>query len=199
MEKAVLLFTGGCESLYNLHRMLGKFSLTLLYFDYGQEAYQQERRSVEYYAKLYSLPVKFQSVPLSVPPIRDGENIRNPEVHGRNLIFVALAVNYAKSIGANIVVLGTAQLGKSWFDGGNLFREALSEIIKKSYGVKLMAPSEVPLPMLLRKLTKVDHSYLRFCPRQDSEKNCGECEKCVAIKTFIQRDRKLDPLNKVFR
>lgn len=193
-EEVVLLFTGGFESLYNIHTLSKRYNIHLFYVNYGQENYSKEKDAINYYATEYKsvLSVKEISYLLDFPSLRSSSGeVTNVNVVGRNIIFLSMAVNYAHSIGVSKIAYGGVDLGKSWFDGGKRFFEATKEMFKKSYEITLLAPAmNIPFIKLAKTLNKVDYSHLTFCPDgRTLKRNCGVCDKCRNVITLLKEEK----------
>ena len=95
MKKSVLLFGGGKETLYNLHKAHKSIKL-LLQFNYGQAAFLKEFKALMYYSEKFNIPYEVITIPIIAPDsITKGVPSKSCDVVFRNPILLSLAVNYA--------------------------------------------------------------------------------------------------------
>lgn len=199
----ILLFSGGKESLYQLHFKQKEIGL-LLHFNYGHKSYPNELKSLEYYSKLYNIPYEVIELPFfNLPPsIKEGIDC-NPYVAQRNLVFASIAMHLAESRGMKGVYLGAVSDAID-YDGHPYFIDDFNNL-QVDTSVKLKSISrKYSTATILRSLikNKVDVSHLWTCDSDITEngKFCGSCAKCTNALHNYQNHHKGDPyIEKYYR
>jgi len=207
MLRAVVLLSGGLDSATAaaIAKNEGNelFALTI---DYGQrhrieiEAAKKvaEHLGVE---KHVIMPVDFRlfggssltsemAVPKDVPFEQIGQNIPNTYVPARNTVFLALALAYAESVGAEKIYIGVSDVDYSGYpDCRPEFLQAfnlLANLATKTGVERSPFLIEAPLISLTKRETiqrglelGVDYSLTLTCYDPSPEgKSCGRCESC---------------------
>ena len=129
-------------------------------------------------------------VPKDVPPEQIGQQIPNTYVPARNTVFLALALAYAESVGAERIYIGIANVDYSGYpDCRPEFLQTFNTLAKvgTKSGVE-STPVSIVAPLI--KLSKqetilrglelgVDYSLTFTCYDPTPEgKSCGRCESC---------------------
>lgn len=198
---SLLLFSGGKESLYNLHVGRRKVELMLL-INYGQKAFQKEFESLKYYSELYEkeklvLDISGSYDKSLLPFGISGDPNSEPGTHVpmRNTLFISYAVMAASHHGIDTVVVGAVTpYEKALNDGLSGYLPLINKITRldgvnvTSY-CKNLNQSQVAHSLMER---KVDISHLWSC-FEVGTKHCGKCEKCINMKRELS---KLYPLGK---
>jgi 7-cyano-7-deazaguanine synthase len=134
-------------------------------------------------------------VPKDVPLEQIGRHIPNTYVPARNTVFLALALAYAESVGAEKIYIGASEVDYSGYpDCRPEFLQAFNSLAKlatrtgvESSPLSGGTPSiEAPLVSLNKKETilrglelGVDYSLTFTCYDPSPEgKSCGRCESC---------------------
>ena len=115
---------------------------------------------------------------------KSSETASDVWVHARNTVFTSIALSYAESIGAEIIIVGwNGEEGATFPDNSKEYMEKFNELIKEGSPekIKIEAPAidlnkeeivklgiEVGAPMEL--------SYSCY---KGEDKPCGVCESCV--------------------
>lgn len=197
ITKTYILFSGGRESLINLHEeSFLKTNITLVIFDYGQKSYKREFDSVLYYAKKYKCGILKLSSSIKIPEgIKDGTN-KADHVVNRNLIFTSLLINHLGVSEEYKILIGTVKWQiSSYHDGLKQFRTDFGALLSKLYpNVHLKSHSDNffghrTYAYLVK--NNVDISHLWLC-MDNLPKHCGKCSKCVTVRKELQlqKDRK---------
>ena len=207
MSRAVILLSGGLDSATTAaiaknegHEL---FALTI---DYGQRhriEIEAAKKVAEYFGvvKHVMMPVDLRlfggssltsdlEVPKDVPVEQIGQAIPNTYVPARNTVFLALALAYAESVGAEKIYIGVSAVDYSGYpDCRPEFLQAfhtLANVATKAGIEKSSFSIEAPLLSLSKKETilrglelGVDYSLTFTCydPLPDG-KSCGRCESC---------------------
>ncbi|MCG2725803.1 MAG: 7-cyano-7-deazaguanine synthase QueC [Elusimicrobia bacterium] len=204
-KKAVIMFSGGLDSTAALCWALNEgYECRAITVSYGQK-HIREKKSAHKIAKL--LGVKLFDLAIDLPWLKssslidknkkipnfkvskiNGKTIPSTYVPGRNLIFTAIGVSLADSIGANTVVLGPNIVDYSGYpDCRPAFYNALEKAV--NYGteigssggkIKLLTPlirmSKADIVRLAIKL-KAPLKYTWSC-YSGLKRPCGKCDSC---------------------
>ena len=212
MPRAVILLSGGLDSSTAAAIAKSKgYELFALTFDYGQRhriEIESAKKIVRHLgiAQHVVMPIDIRlfggssltgnaEIPKDVPREQMGAHIPNTYVPARNTVFLALALAYAESVGAEKIFIGISSVDYSGYpDCRPEFLQAfntLAQLATKA-GVEPSAPSveapsvEAPLLFLSKKETivrgmqlGVDYSLTFTCYDPSPEgRSCGRCESC---------------------
>ena len=222
MSRAVILLSGGLDSATTAaiaknegHEL---FALTI---DYGQRhriEIEAAKKVAEYFGvvKHVMMPVDLRlfggssltsdlEVPKDVPVEQIGQAIPNTYVPARNTVFLALALAYAESVGAEKIYIGVSAVDYSGYpDCRPEFLQAfhtLANVATKAGIEKSLFSIEAPLLSLSKKETilrglelGVDYSLTFTCydPLPDG-KSCGRCESCQLRRAAFRATGVPDP------
>ena len=179
---SILLFSGGKESIYQLHHKQNEIG-KLLFFNYGQKGFSAELKSLEYYSKLYGKEYQVIDLPFFIlpPAIKDGIDC-NPYVPQRNLVFISVALSIAESTGYKKVYLG-AVADATEYDACPFFVDDINWALRfNDVSVKSFS-RRYDTQQIIRSLVKnkVDISHLWSCDNPTgTDKFCGTCAKCTS-------------------
>ena len=221
--RAVVLLSGGLDSatVTAIAKSEG-YELFALTIDYGQR-HRIEIESAKKVAKHLGVtkhvivPVDFRlfggssltsemEVPKNVPCERIGKTIPNTYVPARNTVFLALALAYAESMGAQKIYIGISGIDYSGYpDCRPEFLQAFNTLanLATKAGVE-KSPFVIEAPLL--SLTKgetirrglelgVDYSLTFTCYDPSPEgKGCGRCESCQLRQRAFREAGIPDPL-----
>lgn len=207
MLRAVVLLSGGLDSatVAAIAKNEG-YELYALTIDYGQRhriEIESAKKVAEHIgvAKHVVMPVDLRvfggssltsemDVPKDVPFKQIGQGVPNTYVPARNTVFLALALAYAESVGAEKIFLGISAVDYSGYpDCRPEFLQAfnvLANLATKSGIEKSTFVIEAPLIALTKKETiqrgielGVDYSLTFTCyDPSPIGKSCGRCESC---------------------
>jgi 7-cyano-7-deazaguanine synthase in queuosine biosynthesis len=185
--KSILLFGGGKETVYNIHN--SEDVKLLLYFNYGQKAYKKELKSLHYYSRKFKIPyrvINLKNIIHAPYSIRTGQPQGSSNVVMRNTIFTGIAVNIAKSIDCDNVIIGTVKAHASikyTNDGFQHWLSDIKQIVWRTEGITLKSPSSTKTfeQICQYLIEQADISQLWLC--EDNFKTpCGNCNKCNKFK-----------------
>jgi len=208
MLRAVVLLSGGLDSatVAAIAKSDG-YELFALTIDYGQRhriEIEAAKKVAEHLgvAKHVIMPVDFRlfggncsltsdlEVPKDVPFEQIGQTIPNTYVPARNTVFLALALAYAESVGANKIYIGISNVDYSGYpDCRPEFLQAFKVLANLATKAGVAGSSfsiEAPLISLTKRETilrglelGVDYSLTISCYDPSVEgKGCGHCESC---------------------
>ena len=207
MSRAILLLSGGLDSATTAAIAKSEgYELLALTFDYGQR-HRIEIESAKKIAEhlgitnhvIMPIDVRLFSgssltgnaeVSKDTPLEQIGQKIPNTYVPARNTVFLALALAYAESVGAEKIYIGISSVDSSGYpDCRPEFLHAfnmLAKLATKSGMESLSFSVEAPLLLLSKRETilrglelGVDYSLTFTCydPLPTGE-SCGRCESC---------------------
>ena len=231
MPRAVILLSGGLDSTTTaaIARNEG-YELFALTIDYGQR-HRVEIESAKNIAGQLGIashiimPVDVRlfggssltsaiEMPKDVPLEKIGQTIPNTYVPARNTVFLALALAYAESVGAEKIYIGISGIDYSGYpDCRPEFLQAFNALallatksgIETSPPLKKAPSVEAPLLSLSKRETilrglelGVDYSLTFTCydPSPDG-KSCGRCESCLLRMSAFREVGIHDPLEYV--
>jgi len=201
MRKAVVLLSGGIDSSTALYIARDRgFEPLGLIFDYGQR-HKKEIGYAEKIARRARCKYKVIRFPFSwkgssllqkgaqLPSRRSFKGMKkgipSTYVPGRNLVFLAVSVSLAESIGAEAVFIGAhsedysgyPDCRKSFF---NAFRQAVSRGIKKSDLVKIYTPlmgknKKNIIKEAIRLGVPIELTWSCY---KGGKRPCGVCDSC---------------------
>jgi 7-cyano-7-deazaguanine synthase len=183
--RTIILFSGGRESLINLHieSKVNKDIICVLY-DYGQKSFRRELLALNYYAKKYKVKKKVIKINIKIPKaIKEGKR-GNDHVINRNLIFISHAINYFYIKDKIKFLVGCVKHSSKYIDGDVKFLKDINTIISKLYPnvvVDAHTKNFKGYETYRYVLRNTDYSHLWFC-MSDGEKPCGKCEKCLILR-----------------
>lgn len=206
MKKAISVFSGGLDCTVATCVYDKTHEIHAITFDYGQKAFEQELKASEEICKKMgwahevieldwlgkisssSLNTSEEIVEVSIDDLDDleksSETASNVWVPARNTVFTSIALSYAESMGAEIIIVGwNGEEGATFPDNSKEYLNEFNELIGvgSPEKIRIEAPAidlnkeeivelgiEVGAPMEL--------SY--SCYKGES-KPCGVCESCV--------------------
>ena len=206
MKKAISVFSGGLDCTVATTVFDKTHEIHAITFNYGQKALTQEinasRKICEkmgWSHEVIDLPwladISNSSLNTDdeIPELKESDldnleksskTASNVWVPARNTVFTSIALSYAESIGAEIIIVGwNGEEGATFPDNSKVYMEKFNELIKEGSPekIKIEAPAidlnkeeivklgiEVGAPMEL--------SYSCY---KGEDKPCGVCESCV--------------------
>ena len=213
MKKAVVVFSGGIDSVCTSSLLKSKYDLYGISFSYGQRA-NQEIKKAKIFAKILKLK-KHKIVDIDfMKQLYEGTNVltsskkKIPQkfdysivVPIRNAVFLTIATSWAYSINASLVAYGAHTGDNNYPDCRPIFSKKLEVALNKGEidGIKkgIRKPIEIWSPYM-KGLSKSDLFKIGFDSLGDrifqtwscyENKNihCGKCESCNNRKNAIKK------------
>ena len=214
MKKAISVLSGGLDCTVATCVFDEEYEIHAITFDYGQKAVKQEINASKSICEkmgwthevidlpwLSNISTSSLNTDADIPELgedelddldKSSETASNVWVPARNTVFTSIALSYAESIGAEIIIVGwNGEEGATFPDNSKQYMEKFNELIDVGSPdkIRIEAPAidlnkeeivelgiEVGAPMEL--------SY--SCYKGD-DKPCGVCESCVRRKrAFIK-------------
>lgn len=206
MKKAISIFSGGLDCTVATCVYDKTHEIHAITFDYGQKAFEQELKASKEICKkmgwshevieldwLSKISTSSLNTPEEIPEVsiddlddlaKSSETASNVWVPARNTVFTSIALSYAESIGAEIIIVGwNGEEGATFPDNSKEYLEEFNELIDvgSPEKIRIEAPAidlnkeeivklgvEIGAPMKL--------SYSCY---KGETKPCGVCESCV--------------------
>lgn len=206
MSKAIILLSGGLDSLVSLGLLRDKYeSMLALTFDYGQKSVMQEisasKKICEHYKinheiiKLDWLKnitktalVADEKVPENITDYTD--SMKAVWVPNRNGLFLNIAASYCDANGFEDIIIGANR------EEGATFPDNTPEFINRitaEFEYSTLVKPQVKVPLINYDKTetvklaldnKIPLELVMSC-YNGSGKHCGRCESCVRLKNAL--------------
>ena len=214
MKKAISVLSGGLDCTVATCVFDEEYEIHAITFDYGQKAVKQEINASKSICEkmgwthevidlpwLSNISTSSLNTDADIPELgedelddldKSSETASNVWVPARNTVFTSIALSYAESIGAEIIIVGwNGEEGATFPDNSKQYMEKFNELIDVGSPdkIRIEAPAidlnkeeivelgiEVGAPMEL--------SY--SCYKGD-DKPCGVCESCMRRKRAFEK------------
>lgn len=227
MNKAIILLSGGLDSVVSLASVVNEYTKMLaLTFNYGQKSFEAEKKASEKIANFYSIEHKVISLDwlasisssslntsIDVPNI-DKTSLNDIEittktaksvwVPNRNALFLNIAGSYADALNYNSIIIGANLEEATTFKDNSIeFIVAANKLLENSTNVKVnvIAPliKMSKLEIVKRGIElNVPFEYIYSC-YLNGVSHCGKCESCQRLMRALEQNNRIDILNKIFR
>lgn len=185
-KSALVLLSGGVDSIALCRWVLASPVYNLaacLTVDYGQPAADEESSTAARWCYLNGVAHLIRSAQdLDSSALQVGGETGPRVVPGRNAFLLALAVNVAPRVEANVVMLGATGSDRVAYPDcrGGFFRE-LSEVFRKAYGVEVKAPLQgMEKSEVVSYLSPEDRALSFSCYTPAGRmRHCGRCRSCL--------------------
>lgn len=212
--KAISVFSGGLDCTVATTVYDNDYEIYALTFNYGQKAFTQEleasRRICEkrgWHHEVIDLPwlSEISNSSLNsdedIPELEESdlddlkkssESASNVWVPARNTVFVSIALSYAESIGADIVIVGwNGEEGATFPDNSKEYMDKFNELIDvgSPEKIRIEAPAinmdkEEIIKLGVDTGAPMELSY--SCYKGESDP-CGVCESCMRRKRAFKK------------
>lgn len=214
MKKAISVLSGGLDCTVATSVYAEEYEIHAITFDYGQKAFKKELEAAKEICKkmnwthevikldwLSKISNSSLNTSEEIPEVsaedlddieKSSESAGSVWVPARNMVFTSIAVSYAESIGAEIIIVGwDAEEAATFPDNSKEFLQTFNELISvgSPENIKIEAPAidlnkeeivklgiEVGAPMEL--------SYSCY---KGTDKQCGICESCMRRKRAFEK------------
>jgi 7-cyano-7-deazaguanine synthase len=203
-EKAIILVSGGMDSLVTAAIAAQKYELAFLHLNYGQRTEKRELKafndiadnfnvedekrlvvSIEYLSKIGGSSLIDSAIEISKTDLNSKE-IPATYVPFRNANILSIAVSWAEVIGAKKIFIGAVEEDSSGYpDCREVFYDAFNKTIE--LGTKPGTKISVVTPIIhMKKHEIVKKGIVLNVPFElswscynNNDKACGECDSCV--------------------
>lgn len=214
MKKAISVFSGGLDCTVATSVFNKDYEIHAITFNYGQKAAIQEINASEKICKKMRWNHEVIDLPWlsnisnsslntceDVPEVsendlddldKSGETASSVWVPARNTVFTSIALSYAESIGAEIIIVGwNNEEGATFPDNSKEFLDEFNKL------VKLGSPEKIRIEAPCINLNKEElvelgvkvgaPMKLSYSCYNGEEEPCGVCESCVRRKRAFKK------------
>lgn len=214
MKKAISVLSGGLDCVAATCVYAKDYEIHAITFNYGQKAFAQEFeaskeicRKMGFTHSVIDLPwlAEISNSSLNtekdIPELSDNElddidksraSASSVWVPARNMVFTSIAVSYAESIGADIIIVGwDREEARTFPDNSKEFLEKFNELIEEGSPdtIKIKAPAiDLDKYEIIKLGVDVNAPLeLSYSCYKGNKKHCGVCESCMRRKrAFIK-------------
>ena len=214
MKKAISVFSGGLDCTVATCVYDNDYEIHAITFNYGQKAFAQELKASKKICEEMGWTHEVIDLPWlsdisnsslntdeDIPEVsendlddidKSSETASNVWVPARNTVFTSIALSYAESIGAEIIIVGwNNEEGLTFPDNSEEFLNEFNELIKVGSPdkIRIEAPAidlnkEEIVELGIKVGAPMELSY--SCYKGD-DKPCGVCESCVRRKRAFKK------------
>ena len=214
MKKAISVFSGGLDCTVATCAYDYVYEIHAITFNYGQKAFEQELNASENICKRMGWTHEVIDLPWlaeisnsslntddEIPEIseddldnldKSSETASNVWVPARNTVFTSIALSYAESIGAEIIIVGwNGEEGATFPDNSKEYMDEFNELISvgSPEKIRIEAPcidlnKEEIVELGVELGAPIDLSYSCY---KGEETPCGVCESCMRRKRAFKK------------
>ena len=209
MKKAISVLSGGLDCTVSTSVFAKDYEIHAITFDYGQKSFKREAKAareicekMNWSHEVIDLPwlskISTSSLNTSdeIPEVsyddlddlkKSSESASSVWVPARNMVFTSIAVSYAESIGAEIIIVGwDAEEAATFPDNSKEFLNTFNELIDVGSPdeIKIEAPA---IDLNKEEIVKLGFEVgapmeLSYSCYKGGDKHCGVCESCMRRK-----------------
>ena len=206
MKKAIAVLSGGLDCTVASSVYDRDYEIHAITFNYGQKAFKRELeasreicKKMNWSHEVIDLPwlskISTSSLNTSeeIPEVseadlddieKSSESASSVWVPARNTVFTSIALTYAESIGAEIIIVGwNGEEGSTFPDNSKKYMEKFNELIDVGSPdkIKIEAPAidlnkEEIIELGVKVGAPMELSYSCY---KGGDKHCGVCESCM--------------------
>jgi 7-cyano-7-deazaguanine synthase len=214
MKKAISVLSGGLDCTVATSVFDKDYEIQAITFNYGQKAFAQELKAskaicerMNWTHEVIDLPwlAKISNSSLNtdedIPEVssedlddfeKSTETASSVWVPARNTVFTSIALSYAESIGAEIIIVGwNNEEGATFPDNSREYLESFNELIGvgSPEKIRIEAPAidltkEEIVELGLEVGAPMELSYSCY---RGMDKQCGVCESCMRRKRAFEK------------
>jgi len=217
MSKAIILLSGGLDSLVALDKEIKKHDEILaLFFNYSQKAYFEEFESVKKIANKYQIKFEEINLPflskltnnsLTDENQNDFNNLKDVWIANRNGLFLNIAACYCDSLNFDFIIFGAnKEESRNFDDNKSDFIDVINECFKYSTmkHPNVIAPcknmSKVDLVNYMIE-NNINFDLIKSCyqnSKTTNKKHCKECMSCKFLYNAILNSKKPELIKEIF-
>lgn len=212
--KAIALLSGGLDCTVASSVYSKDYEIHAITFNYGQKSFKQELTASKQICEKMGFIHKVIDLnwlsEISNSSLNTDENIPEPEyddldnieksiktaasvwVPGRNTVFTSIALSYAESIGASIIIVGWDKEEAHTFpDNSKEYLEKFNKLFEVGSPINIKV--EAPLiNMDKNEIVQLGAEFnapmeLSYSCYKGEDKHCGVCESCMRRKRGFQK------------
>ena len=206
MNKAIAVFSGGLDCTVAASVYAKDYEIHAITFNYGQKAFEQELKASQIICEkmgfkhhiinldwLSKISTSSLNTSEEIPNVdfkdlddaeKSAESASSVWVPARNTVFTSIALSYAESIGAEIIIVGwNGEEGSTFPDNSKEYMEKFNELIDVGSPdkIKIEAPAidlnkEEIIELGVKVGAPMELSYSCY---KGGDKHCGVCESCM--------------------
>ncbi|MDO5824573.1 7-cyano-7-deazaguanine synthase QueC [Methanobrevibacter sp.] len=209
MKKAISVLSGGLDCTVATSIFSKNYEIHAITFNYGQKAFKRELQASKEICKNMNWTHEVidlswlgqisnsslntcKDIPeLTVEDLDDTEKSEesagNVWVPARNTVFTSIALSYAESMGADVIIVGwNGEEGETFPDNSKGYLEKFNELIEEGSpeNIKIEAPL---IDLNKEEIVELGVEYgapmeLSYSCYKGKDKQCGVCESCMRRK-----------------
>lgn len=213
MKKAIAVLSGGLDCTVASSVFAKEYEIHAITFNYGQKAFVKELKAskdicekmgwthevidLDWLAKISNSSLNTsEDIPeVSIDDLDDfkksSETASRVWVPARNTVFTSIALSYAESIGAEIIIVGwNGEEGTTFPDNSKEYLDKFNELINigSPNKIRIEAPAigldkEEIVKLGIKVNAPMELSYSCYTGR---DKHCGVCESCMRRKRAFE-------------
>lgn len=213
MKKAIAVLSGGLDCTVASSVFAKEYEIHAITFNYGQKAFVKELKAskdicekmgwthevidLDWLAKISNSSLNTsEDIPeVSIDDLDDfkksSETASSVWVPARNTVFTSIALSYAESIGAEIIIVGwNGEEGTTFPDNSKEYLDKFNELINigSPNKIRIEAPAigldkEEIVKLGIKVNAPMELSYSCYTGR---DKHCGVCESCMRRKRAFE-------------
>lgn len=214
MKKAISVLSGGLDCTVATSVYAKDYEIHAITFNYGQKAFKRELKAAEEICKkmnwthevinldwLSKISTSSLNTTEEIPEVsledlddieKSSETASSVWVPARNTVFTSIALSYAESIGAEIIIVGwDAEEAATFPDNSKEFLEKFNELIDVGSpdNIKIEAPAiDLDKEEIVELGVKVGAPMeLSYSCYKGGDKHCGVCESCMRRKRAFEK------------
>ena len=214
MKKAISVLSGGLDCTVATSVYAKDYEIHAITFNYGQKSFKRELKASKEICKKMNWTHEVIDLPwlskISTSSLTTSEEI--PEVSAedlddldkstetassvwvpaRNTVFTSIALSYAESTGAEIIIVGwNGEEGTTFPDNSKEYLEKFNELIDVGSPdkIKIEAPAiDLDKEEIVKLGVEVDAPMeLSYSCYKGKDKHCGVCESCMRRKRAFKK------------
>ncbi len=214
MKKAISVLSGGLDCCVATSVYAKDYDIHAITFNYGQKAFERELKAAKeicikmnWTHEVIDLPwlSKISTSSLNtdeeIPDVniedlddfeKSSQTASSVWVPARNMVFTSIAVSYAESIGAEVIIVGwDAEEAATFPDNSKEFLNKFNELIDVGSpdNIKIEAPA---IDLTKEEIVKLGVEVgapmeLSYSCYKGGDKHCGVCESCMRRKRAFKQ------------
>ncbi len=221
-EKAIILVSGGMDSLVTVAIASVQYDLAFLHINYGQKTEKREMKAfndiadyynvherlvvnIEYLAQIGGSSLTDSSIEVTTADLNHN-GIPTSYVPFRNANILSIATSWAEVIGASKIFIGAVEEDSSGYpDCREVFYNAFNKVIELGTKPETNITIETPIIHLkkfeiIKKGAKLNAPFdLSWSCYKNEDKACGECDSCALRLRGFQLAELEDPIEYIHK
>lgn len=217
MQKGIILLSGGLDSLVSLDMAKKNIDIkTALTFNYGQKAFEDEKKASNEISKFYNIEHKIIETPflkelsknaLTQADNNDFNSLESVWIPNRNGLFLNIAACFCDKLNYEYIIFGAnKEEGRDFPDNTKEFSEICNKFFMYSTlnKVKVFAPC-IDFDKIQIVNYAIDNNVplnlLKSCYKDSlasGKKHCGQCMSCKLLYNALKNSKKPQLIKELF-